>query len=286
MLGDAVYAAFRDASTVRATDLDCTEPWISSLDVRDLDALRREADVLRPTCIFHLAALTNMEYCETHPEEAYLTNASGTENVAVICGERNLPLVYISTAGVFDGEQDTYVEHDRPSPLSVYGRSKYIGEVAVRQLPHHFIFRAGWMMGGGPRKDKKFVNKLIKQLRAGAREIHVVDDKLGSPTYSVDFTRTMTAIIETGRSGLYHVVGQGRCSRVEMARQILRHFRLERKVKLTLVSSDYWSREYFAPRPRSEQLLNRELNVQGIAGMQHWKKSLAQYLESHDWEIG
>jgi dTDP-4-dehydrorhamnose reductase len=113
----------------------------------------------------------------------------------------------------------------------------------------------------------------------------VVDDKLGSPTYNRDFTRTMAAVIGTGTSGLYHVVGEGECSRFEIAREILRHFGLEETISLVKVTSEYWKKEYFAPRPRSERLINLKLQLRRIAGMPHWKESLAHYLDSHDWQI-
>lgn len=286
MLGEAIHARVRFESSVCATDLHRTEPWLCPLDVRNLHMLRAAAEAYRPTWIFHLAALTDMEYCETHPGEAYRTNAAGTENVSRVCRERNIPMVYISTAGVFDGERETYVEDDRPNPVSVYGKSKYAGELAVQALvPHHFIFRAGWMMGGGPRKDKKFVNKFLTQLRQGVSELRVVDDKLGSPTYSRDFARTMLAVMAVCPGGLYHVAGQGVCSRFALAEEILRHFALETRVTLTRVSSEYWKTEYFAPRPRSEQLINRNLALRGITSMPHWKESLRSYLASHDWQI-
>ncbi len=102
-----------------------------------------------------------MEYCELNPEKAFATNENGVKNFLPYVREKNIPFVYISTAGVFDGQKDAYDEADAPAPLSVYGKSKYNGELAARSLNTHIVIRAGWMMGGGPRKDKKFINKII-----------------------------------------------------------------------------------------------------------------------------
>ena len=152
MLGESVATIFRDRATVRASDIDLNESWLDRLDVSSSVHVQRYLNAVDPDYIIHLAALTDMEFCEMHPGEAYATNTGGVENVARYAGSRDIPLVYISTAGIFDGKKDSYDEVDVPNPLSVYAASKYAGELLARTVPKSIVIRAGWMMGGGPRK--------------------------------------------------------------------------------------------------------------------------------------
>lgn len=283
MLGEAVQSVFKDICDFKGTDIDLNVPWLSYLDVRDPVALAKEFAERKPDVVLHLAALVDLEYCEKHPEEAEATNAKGTENVAKLAKEYDATMVYISTAGIFDGEQELYDDDDKPNPLNQYGASKYRGEVATaRIVPKHFVFRAGWMMGGGPAKDKKFVKKIMKQLKGGAKELFVVKDKLGSPTYTVNFAENLRRVLETGEYGIYNMVSEGACSRYDVAQEILKELKLDH-VKLTEVPSDYWKEEYFAARPRSEKLKNRKLTEKGLNGMKPWRENLLTYLRSYDW---
>ncbi len=285
MLGEAVYNIFKDICDVRATDIDLNVPWLSFLDVRDPSALAKEFASFKPEVVLNLAALVDLEYCEKHPEEAQTTNAQGTENVAKLAKEYDATMVYISTAGIFDGKKELYDDDDAPNPLNQYGMSKYRGERATaRTVPKHFVFRAGWMMGGGPTKDKKFVNKIMKQLQRGAKELHVVKDKLGSPTYTVNFAENLRRVLETSEYGIYNMVSEGACSRYDVAEEMLRELKLDH-VKLTEVPSDYWKEEYFALRPRSEKLKNRKLTERDLNGMKPWKENLLTYLRSYDWGV-
>src|SRR5262249_28321118 len=151
MLGEAVYAVFQGTCQVLASDIDVNEPWLERLDGANAADVARYLDRVKPNYILHLAAKTDMEDCELHSEEAYSLNTGGVENVAAYARDHNIPLLYISTAGVFDGQKDEYTEHDTPNPLSVYGKSKYGGELVAKTVPKSIIIRAGWMMGGGPR---------------------------------------------------------------------------------------------------------------------------------------
>lgn len=287
MLGDAVYKTFNPICTVRATDIDLNESWLTSLDVRDRDAMEKAIKEFRPEYVFHLAAFTDVEYCETHPDEAFTTNTLAVDSTAELCKKYDATMVYISTAGIFDGRQDSYTDYDRPRPLSVYAQAKYAGEVFIQPLlcPRYFIFRAGWMMGGGPKKDKKFVNKVIKQLKAGQRELFVVDDKLGTPTYTNNFAENMRVVIDADAYGLYNMVCDGSCSRLDVAKEMVNILGLEQKVKITKVDSSHWQKEYFAPRPPSEKLIDWRLHAKGLHRMRDWKECLRGYLESYDWGL-
>jgi dTDP-4-dehydrorhamnose reductase len=280
MLGEAVYQLFSSRCRVLATDIDVNESWLSHADVRDFQDMARSVREFRPNVIINLAALTDLEYCERHQDDAWLTNALGAENLGLLANEFDVPYVYISTAGIFGGEKEFYTDFDTPNPLGYYAKSKYHGEQwTLRSVRKHFVFRAGWMMGGGPRKDKKFVNKLHKQLQAGANHLHVVDDKLGTPTYTVDFARGIARVLESDLYGLYNQVCGGSGSRYDVATAMIEELGLQQKVEISRVSSDHFARDYFAPRPASEKLVNLKLDARGLNVMRDWRVCLSEYLK-------
>ena len=282
MLGEAFYHTFRDDNEVRPSDIDVNESWLTELDVRDYSAVRKEALDFKPDFIFNLAAYTDLEFCENNTDETYLTNTTGAENGALISEEIGATYIFISTAGIFDGKQDRYNDYDIPMPLSVYGKSKYNAELSIKDAcTKYFIFRAGWMMGGG-HKDKKFVHKIVKQLLAGKKELHVVSDLKGSPTYTYDFAANAKKMISTKLYGLYNMTCEGGPSRYEVAAEMLKIFDLQDKIELIEVKSDYYSEEYFAPRPESEVLQNLKLKLRNLDFMRDWDISLKEYLE-RDW---
>ena len=282
MLGDAFYKHFRVNYILKCTDIDVNEEWLGYLDFRDLPEYRKDVARFQPDYLFHLGAYTDLEYCELHPEDTYMTNTTAVENAVYIANELDIPILYISTAGIFDGNQDVYDDWDSPNPLGHYARSKYAGEIFVQQhAKYYLICRAGWMMGAGPRKDKKFIQKIMKQLKDWKRELHIVNDKLGTPTYTFDFARNVDELLKKEYWGLYNMVCEGVTSRLEVTRGLLAILGLESKVKITEVTSDYFQKEYFATRPASERLLNRKLRLRGLDLMRDWRISLKEYMEDY-----
>ena len=171
MLGDALFLAIKSNFTnVLATDIDVSTNWLEKLDVRDTTQCQKIISSFSPDIVFHLAALTDLESCEKKPQEAYNTNTTGTKNMATFTEESKSTFIYISTAGIFGGQKEFYNDFDKPNPINIYGKSKYNGELFVQKnVSKHYIFCAGWMMGGGPHKDKKFINKIYKQIKSGIR---------------------------------------------------------------------------------------------------------------------
>lgn len=278
MLGDAVYKTLSKKAKVMATDIDLNSSFLSYGDIRDYQAIRKIIKKFNPDIIFHLGALTDLEFCELNKDEAWRTNALGTENIANICKELDIPMVYISTAGIFDGKQEFYLDYDKPNPINTYGASKYAGERSVvDMLDKFYVFRAGWMMGGGPKKDKKFVNKILKQINEGKKILYVVDDKLGTPTYTFDFIKNMIEVVENDLYGVYNTICDGSCSRYDVANEILRIMKRE-DITLKKVNSTYFKKEYFANRPASEKLIPFKLRERGIYVMRDWKTCLEEYL--------
>jgi dTDP-4-dehydrorhamnose reductase len=281
MLGAAFHQVFGAAHELRCTDIAVNESWLSYLDFRNFDAYRADVRSFRPDRLFHLGAHTDLEFCEHHVDDAYATNALAVENATRIANELDIPLLYISTAGIFDGRQDLYDDWDTPNPLGVYARSKYAGERHVVEHARRWVIcRAGWMMGGGPRKDKKFIQKMMAQLKAGRRELFVVNDRNGTPTYTVDFARNTEALLASGFDGLYNMVCGGLTSRLEVASEMLGILGLRDQVRLTEVDSGHFRQEYFAARPASERLLNRKLDLRGLNQMRDWRIALREYLEA------
>lgn len=280
MLGEAFYAQFKNEYLVKCTDKDVNDTWLSFLDFRDFDAYKKDVFDFKPDYLFHLGAYTDLEFCEMNADDTYNTNTLAVENAVYIANSLNIPLLYISTAGIFDGEKDLYDDWDMPNPLGVYARSKYMGERYVCENAKRFIIcRAGWMMGSGPSKDKKFIQKLMKQLKDGKKELFIVNDKDGTPTYTHDFAKTVKTLIEKEYWGLYNCVCGGQTSRLEVAQELVNLLGKDDLVKITTVSSDYFKEIYFAARPASERLLTKKLNLRGVNYMRDWKVALKEYIE-------
>lgn len=279
MLGEAFYTQLRENYQLKCTDKDVNAPWLEYLDFRDCDAYRKDVTDFRPDYLFHLGAYTDLEFCELNSDDAYLTNTLAVENAVCLANELDIPLLYISTAGIFDGKKELYDDWDLPNPLGVYARSKYMGErYVVENASRYLICRAGWMMGGGPGKDKKFIQKLMGQLQAGKTELFIVDDKDGTPTYTHDFAKNVQLLLEKEYWGLYNMVCGGQTSRLEVASELLRLLDLQDQVKITVVSSDYFKDVYFAERPPCERLDNRKLRLRNVNIMQEWPIALKEYL--------
>jgi dTDP-4-dehydrorhamnose reductase len=279
MLGEGFHDVLAERHRLRCTDIDVNADWLSLLDFRDFDAYRRDVADFRPNYLFHLGAHTSLEYCEEHPDDAYATNTLAVENAVHIANELDIPLLYISTAGIFDGAQETYDDWDQPNPLGHYARSKYMGERYVAENCRRFLVcRAGWMMGGGPAKDKKFIQKLMAQLKSGASELFIVNDKLGTPTYTIDFARNTELLLSKGFWGVYNMVCAGVTSRLEVARYLVDALGMRDRVRITEVPSEHFAQEYFAPRPASERLLTAKLDLRGLNVMRDWRTCLSEYV--------
>lgn len=281
MLGAAFHRVFNDTYKLLCTDIDVNEPWLSHMDFRNYQEYRKSVINFKPDWLFHLGAHTSLEYCEVNPSDAYETNTKSVEHAVNIANELNIPILYISTAGIFNGEKPFYDESDRPDPIGHYAKSKFQGEkYVINFAKQYLICRAGWMMGGGKRKDKKFVQKLISQISNGAKEINVVNDKLGTPTYTVDFANNVRLLIEKSQTGLFNMVCKGLTDRAEVAFEILKIIGMESMVNVNLVESCFFSDIYFAARPPCERLINKRLDDLNLNVMRDWRISLRDYINN------
>ena len=282
MLGEAFYEQFKDDYEIKCTDKDVNEDWLSFLDFRDFEAYKKDVEDFAPDYLFHLGAYTDLEFCEENVDDTYITNTLAVENAVYIANQLDIPLLYISTAGIFDGKKDFYDDWDTPNPLGVYARSKYMGERYVCENAKRFVIcRAGWMMGSGPKKDKKFIQKLMKQIKDGKQELFIVNDKDGTPTYTHDFAKTVKELIQKEYWGLYNCVCGGQTSRLEVATELVHLLGLSKTIKINIVESDYFKDIYYAERPSSERLLTKKIELRKVNAMRDWKVSLKEYIENY-----
>jgi len=276
MLGEAFYKIFKDDYKLKCTDKDVNENWLSFLDFTFFSNYLNDVRKFNPDYLFHIGACTDMEYCENNADYAYQNNYFAVEDASYIANVLDIPLLYISTSTVFNGDKSYYSDLDEPNPRSVYAQSKYLGEKhIIDNVEKYLICRAGWMMGGYG-KDKKFVGKIVGQINEGKKELIVVGDKKGSLTLTYDFARNVKMLIEKELWGIYNIVCGGSVTRIDIAREIVKIMNVDVKIKET--TSDYFDNDYHAPRPLSERLMNKELNNLGLNLMRNWKESLCDYL--------
>jgi len=282
MLGEAFYIKFKNDYLLKCTDKDVNEDWLTFLDFRNFEEYEKDVNDFKPDYLFHLGAYTDLEFCELNPDETYNTNTLAVENAVIIANKLDIPILYISTAGIFDGNKVLYDDWDLPNPLGVYARSKYQGErYVIENANRYLICRAGWMMGAGPRKDKKFIQKIMKQLKDGKTVLNIVNDKDGTPTYTHDFAKNVKLLIEKEYWGLYNMVCGGQTSRLEVAQELLKILTIESMVTINSVNSDFFKDIYFADRPPCERLENRKLSIRNLNIMHDWKTALNEYIETY-----
>ena len=282
MLGEAFYKVFNQYYDVKCTDIDLNEKWLSYCDFRDFEMYNNDVIAYKPDYLFHIGAFTDLEFCELHPEETYITNEKSVEHAVKISNSLKIPVLYISTAGIFDGSKDVYDDFDLPAPLCQYAKTKYAGEKYVENNANaYLIFRAGWMMGGGPKKDKKFIHKIMSQINSGQKELFIVNDKFGTPTYTHDFAANVRLVLESGKRGLYKLVCEGLTSRLDVAKKIIFILGLTDEVIITQVSSEHFAKEYFVKRPYSERLINKKLSDAKLNIMRSWEVAIEEYLTEY-----
>jgi dTDP-4-dehydrorhamnose reductase len=246
----------------------------ADLDITDLEKVLSVFESSRPLVIIHLAAQVDVDRCESNPSEAYLINTVGTYNIAYAAKKIGAKLVYLSTVGVFgDSGNQPYAEIAEPNPQNHYSRSKYLGELIVRELlKDYLIIRASWIFGGGPNGDKKFVGNLIRQFNQN--EIKVVDDQFGSPIFAKDLVAAIKNLLLINQSGIVHLVNDGFCSRYEFAKEIVKI--ADAKVKLEPVKSNHFS--FLAKKAKNEMLASKRVK------MRPWPEALGDYLKT-EWNF-
>jgi len=244
-----------------------------SLDIRDLEGVMELLRETRPDAVVHAAAFTDVDCAETERDTAYQVNVLGTRNIAAAASAVGSSILYISTDYVFDGEKgDGYLEFDEPNPLNFYGKTKYLGEVSVRQLSERFyIVRTSWLFG---RNGRNFVGTMVELAERG-HEISVVDDQYGSPTYTRDLAAAIGNLLERPAYGVYHLTNSGQCSWYEFAIDIFNELGME--VCLKPVKSHEFPRP--ARRPSFSVLRNYNWSMEGFKPLRNYRDALRDYLK-------
>lgn len=248
------------------------------VDVEEMDIThaKKVNEVIRASeveAVIHCAAYTAVDAAEDQVELCRKINVEGTENIAKVCKELDIKMMYISTDYVFDGEGTRPWEpDDERHPLNVYGLTKYEGELAVEKyLDKFFTIRIAWVFGVN---GKNFIKTMLK-LSETHDELNVVDDQIGSPTYTYDLAVLLVDMIETEKYGRYHATNEGLCSWYEFACEIFRQ--AGRDVKVNPVSSDEFPTK--AKRPHNSRMDKSKLTENGFTPLPAWQDALKRYLE-------
>ena len=267
LLGAAVLPALRDSGHE-------TFPLARDVDVTDHRALLHAIAPHRPDWIFHLAAFTRVDLCETEVERAHLVNGLGARNAAMAAVQSGAALLALSTDYVFGGEQrHPYREYDPARPLGVYGQSKWAGEQAIREVcARHVIVRTSWLFGkGGP----NFVDTIVARAREG-QPLSVVDDQHGSPTYTPDLAAQLVRLADGGHFGTFHCTNSGEATWYDLAEQALRVAGLD--VKMERTTTARLGRP--APRPAYSVLDNTWAERVTGSRMPDWQDAVERHLRA------
>jgi dTDP-4-dehydrorhamnose reductase len=259
----------RDLLTVLPGELRGVD--IGEIDITSPESVRTVLLTLKPDVVVNVAAYTDVDGCETKRDLADAVNGDGVGHLARVSADIGARLVQISTDYVFDGGKGSpYLEDDPTGPLSVYGHSKLLGEQKARLNPDHLIIRTQWLYG---LYGKNFVETMLR-LATERTELSVVDDQIGSPTWTVDLARAIRALIETGARGTYHAANAGFCSWNDFARAIF----AEAGVKITLKPMTTTELNRPAPRPLYSTLDCGKLARDTGFMPQGWREALKSYL--------
>ncbi len=281
MLGIDLYQTLREKYEVTGLDrrdFPCSpSPSVNKIDITDLEAVKELFFRLTPHFVIHAAAYTDVDGCEKDVDKAYKVNALGTRNIALACQKLDIPLLYLSTDFVFRGDKENpYDEFDEPHPVNIYGKSKLAGENYVGSfLSRYFIVRSSWLYG---RWGKNFVATILK-LAQEKSVLKVVDDQVGSPTYTKDLSQQIKRLVATELYGTYHITNSGRCSWYEFAQEILK-LAGTKGVKVTPITSGELARP--AARPKFSVLDNCCLRLSLGDGMREWKEALKEYMKKNE----
>ena len=254
---------------------------IEEMDITDAASVERVIKESNVEAVIHCAAWTAVYLAEDEDkiDKVRQVNANGTENIAKVCAELDLKMIYISTDYVFDGQGTRPWEpDDERHPLNVYGQTKYEGELAVEKyLTKYYIVRIAWVFGVN---GKNFIKTMLN-LGKTHDQLTVVDDQIGSPTYTYDLARLLVDMVETDKYGRYHATNEGLCSWYEFACEIFRQAAkinpVYEKVHVTPVDSSKYPAK--AKRPSNSRMSKEKLTENGFERLPSWQDALERYLK-------
>lgn len=250
---------------------------VISTGSKDLDITNKEKVIefileKCPQIVINAAAYTEVDNCETKYDKAYAVNALGPKYLAIACNKINIPLIHISTDYVFNGNKNTpLIEEDKLDPKTIYGKTKLEGEKFIKENTNKFfILRTAWLFGI---HGKNFVKTMLN-LSKNRNEIKVVNDQIGSPTYSLDLSRSIQELINSDKYGIYHLTNKGECSWYEFAKKIFQLSNIN--IKVQPITTQEFPRP--APRPHYSVLNNQKWINAGFSPMRDYEEALKDYL--------
>ena len=252
------------------------------VDIQEMD-ITNEASVnsvigeAAPDAVIHCAAYTDVDAAEDNIEICRKVNADGTQNIANMCKKLDIPMIYISTDYVFDGQGERpWLTDDERAPLNVYGQTKYEGELAVQNtLDKYFIVRIAWVFGVN---GKNFIKTMLN-LGKTREHLTVVNDQFGSPTYTYDLARLLVDMIQTDKYGIYHATNEGICTWYEFACEIFKQAGLN--ISVAPVTADQYPAK--AKRPSNSRMSKDKLEENGFEKLPTWQDALKRYLKEIEW---
>ena len=246
---------------------------IEEMDITDSTSTWAVIKEAAPDAVIHCAAYTAVDAAEDNEDICRKVNVEGTQNIAAVCKDLDIPMMYISTDYVFDGQGERpWKPDDKRNPLSVYGQTKYEGELAVQNtLDKYFIVRITWAFGVN---GKNFVRTMLRLAETNDK-ITVVNDQFGAPTYTYDLAVLLADMIVTDKYGIYHATNEGNCSWYEFAREIFREADIDMEV--IPVSSNAYNAK--AARPVNSRMDKKKLDENGFKRLPEWQNALKRYLK-------
>lgn len=247
---------------------------IDEMDITDALQVHKVIEEANVEAVIHCAAYTAVDSAEDNVELCRRVNVGGTKNIAQVCGELSLKMVYISTDYVFPGEGERpWRPDDAAEPLNVYGQAKYDGELEVlKYVSKHFIVRTSWVFG---ENGHNFINTMLRLGREKGK-VGVVADQVGSPTYTRDLAVLLVDLIETEKYGTYHATNEGYCSWYEFTKEIFRQAGMKVEV-IPLTSEEFPAK---AKRPHNSRLDKKKLIENGFKTLPSWQEALKRYLKN------
>lgn len=244
------------------------------LDVTNTAEVAKTFSQFEPECVIHCAAMTDVDGCTKEPETAFKLNAFATRNLAAACSSVNASLVYVSTDYVFDGEKGSaYTEYDAVNPISAYGESKLAGEIAVKELLNKFyIVRTSWVFAP---YAKNFALSILNACET-KKELTVVDDQIGSPTYAKDLAGFLVDTAGSPLYGTYHYTNSGSCSWYEFAKCILETAGIT-DVTIKPIKTEDWPTP--TKRPKHSVLRHLTLEFLGKDNARPWQEAVSEFIK-------
>lgn len=248
----------------------------SSFDITDSHATHQAIREAKPDLVIHSAAMTAVDKCESEVETAFAVNALGSAHVAAATYRAGAKLIALSTDYVFDGDNPhPYVETDAIGPKTVYGKSKWAGEEAIRaHCPDHLILRVAWLYGaGGP----SFVHTMLRLGTKPGDALKVVDDQRGNPTSCDAVAKHIQTLLDVPTAGTFHLTCEGEASWFDFTKAIFDLRSLSREIQPC--GTEAFPRP--APRPKNSRLDNRGLRIAGLPPLPHWRDALEEFFAEH-----